>query len=110
MHEYLHQHPACWGSYFKEPGFFLYPNIYRMGLSWYIGNMWKEKPPFRFSLSHCLLFESSTWYSYWHEVPQRLYEYNPDLKLIFIVRNPIERAFSQYNMQYGFKREIHITL
>lgn len=73
--------------------------------------MWRKHPPLRFSLENDLLFESSTWYSYWPEVPQRLYEYNPDLKIIFLVRNPVERAFSQYNMllkwtkdklQYGY--------
>lgn len=98
LHEYLNQHSSCWGSLFKEPGFFLYPCVYTRGLSWYMGRMWREQPPLRYSLSRCLLFESSTWYSFWYEVPQRLFEYNPELKLIFLVRNPVERAFSQYNM------------
>ena len=98
LHEYLKQHPSCWGSFYKETGFFLYPHIFRNGYSWYMDRMWRKRPPLRFSLENDLLFESSTWYSYWPEVPQRLYEYNPDLKIIFLVRNPVERAFSQYNV------------
>ncbi len=98
LHEYLHQHPSCWGSFFKETDFFLFPSVYMKGLPWYMEYMWKECIPFRYSLSDCLLFESTTWYSYWHEVPERLFEYNPHLKFIFLVRNPIDRAYSQYNM------------
>lgn len=30
--------------------------------------------------------------------PKRIYEYNPDIKLILILRNPIDRAYSQWNM------------
>lgn len=98
LHDYLHQHPSCWGAYFKETDFFLFPNVYAKGISWYMGSMWKERIPLRYSLCNNLLFESTTWYSYWHEVPCRLFEYNPNLKFIFLVRNPIDRAYSQYNM------------
>lgn len=31
LHDYLHHHPSCWGSFFKEPGFFLYPTEYAKG-------------------------------------------------------------------------------
>lgn len=105
LHEYLAQHPSCWGSYFKETGFFLYPNMNQKGLVWYMNQVWRERLPYRFSKSNCLLFESSTWYSYWHEIPQRLYEYNPELKFIFLIRNPIERAYSQYNMLIHWSKE-----
>lgn len=105
LHEYLSQHPSCWGSYYKEPGFFLFPGIYTLGLSWYMGKLWKEETPLRYSLAQNLLFESTSWYCYWHEVPQRLFEYNPDLKLIFLIRNPIERAYSQYNMLIHWSKE-----
>lgn len=44
--------------------------------------------------------EASTSYSFLGEYPQvaeRLYSYNPDLKLIFIVRNPVDRIRSHYS-------------
>lgn len=104
LHGYLHQHPSCWGSFFKEPDFFLFPTEYMKGFPYYMENMWKEHSPYRYSLSDCLLFESTTWYSYWYEVPQRLFEYNPYLKFIFLVRNPIDRAYSQYNMLINWKK------
>ena len=74
LHDYLHHHPSCWGSFFKEPGFFLYPTEYAKGFPFFMEYMWKEYPPFRYSLSDSLLFESTTWYSYWYEVPERLFE------------------------------------
>jgi hypothetical protein len=36
---------------------------------------------------------------YWKPAAKRIFEYNPNIKLIFILRNPIERAFSQYIME-----------
>ena len=30
---------------------------------------------------------------------ERLYKHNPECKIIFIVRNPITRAYSSYNME-----------
>jgi hypothetical protein len=33
------------------------------------------------------------------EAIKRLYEHNPDCKLVFILRNPVERAYSSYNME-----------
>lgn len=36
----------------------------------------------------------------WHDsAPYRIREYNPDMKIIVILRNPIERAFSHWHME-----------
>lgn len=42
--------------------------------------------------------EATPIYMYWHEAPKRIWEYNPKMKLIVILRNPIDRAFSHWNM------------
>jgi hypothetical protein len=36
---------------------------------------------------------------YWYDAPRRIWEYNPSMKLILLLRNPIERAYSHWNMQ-----------
>ena len=36
---------------------------------------------------------------YWRAIPQRIRDYNPAMKLIVILRNPIDRAFSHWNME-----------
>lgn len=38
-------------------------------------------------------------YTYWKPAIERIYNYNPSIKLVILLRNPIERAFSHWNMQ-----------
>lgn len=49
--------------------------------------------------SHQLLGEATPIYIYWYPSPERIYEYNPKAKLIFLLRTPIERAYSNWNME-----------
>jgi len=43
--------------------------------------------------------ESTPIYMYWTPSLGRIYEYNPNMKIIAILRNPITRAFSHWNME-----------
>lgn len=43
--------------------------------------------------------EATPIYMYWYGAPRRIWEYNSKMKLIAILRNPIERAFSHWNME-----------
>jgi len=45
-----------------------------------------------------LIGESTPMYMFCYDAPRRIWEYNPDMKLILILRNPITRAFSHWNM------------
>jgi Sulfotransferase domain. len=45
-----------------------------------------------------LLGETTPIYMYWHRAVSRIQQYNPAMKLIISLRNPIERAFSHWNM------------
>lgn len=38
-------------------------------------------------------------YSYWQPAPARIKAYNPDMKLILSLRDPVDRAYSQWEMQ-----------
>jgi hypothetical protein len=44
-------------------------------------------------------------YLYWKPAMERIWKYNPKIKLIIILRNPVERAFAHWNMQRFKKRE-----
>ncbi len=48
---------------------------------------------------HIISGEATPIYMYWYAAPQRIYDYNPSLKLIVLLRNPIERAYSHWNME-----------
>ncbi|MDX1978507.1 MAG: sulfotransferase domain-containing protein [Pseudanabaenaceae cyanobacterium bins.68] len=59
--------------------------------------------------------EATPIYMYLPWIAPRLYVYNPDLKLIVLLRSPIARAFSQYQMErsrgwenLGFRRALRL--
>jgi len=45
-----------------------------------------------------LLGELTPIYLYWPEIAERLHRYNPNLKLLILLRDPVDRAISQYAM------------
>ncbi|KLV05830.1 hypothetical protein ABT56_09825 [Photobacterium aquae] len=47
------------------------------------------------------LCDATPIYSYWQDIHGDLVEYSPDAKIIFMLRDPVERAVSQYQMEYG---------
>ena len=49
--------------------------------------------------------EATPIYMYWDPAPARMARYNPALKIIVILRNPITRAYSHWNMQRQRGRE-----
>src|SRR6266487_3828267 len=44
-------------------------------------------------------------YIYWKPAMERIWKYNPKIKLLIILRNPLERAFAHWNMQRFKGRE-----
>lgn len=52
------------------------------------------------------ILDASTAYLYSQDAPEKVYDYNPRAKILVILRNPIERAYSHYTMamKYGMER------
>jgi len=48
---------------------------------------------------HHVIGEASPIYMYWETAPYRIWKYNPKMKWILALRNPVERAFSAWNME-----------
>ena len=92
LHYYLSQIDGVYGSTPKETDFFSYDGLYKRGYKYYHQNFFKG------CNKNDLLFESSVEYMYLPYVAKRLYKYNPDLKIIICLRDPVERALSAYNM------------
>lgn len=44
-------------------------------------------------------------YLYWQPAMERIRNYNPQIKLVILLRNPIDRAFAHWNMQRFKDRE-----
>jgi hypothetical protein len=54
---------------------------------------------FRPEAGHRAMGEASPIYMYWRNAPARIWNYNPEMKWILVLRNPVERAFSAWNME-----------
>lgn len=104
LHEYLHQHPQIFMSRFKEPQYFA-PHTLRWGQEWGQGNPYPEPG----AAWYLRLFadagdvkyagESSVSYSArpWVEgCERRIHAFNPHARIIYAMRDPVERALSHY--------------
>lgn len=98
---YLRKHPEIGMAEKKELHFFDQEKFFsklKMNYSKYERN-------FDFSSEKKVYGEATPIYLYWNQSCKRIWEYNPKIKLIFILRNPIERAFSHWNMEYDRNNE-----
>jgi len=89
---YLGAHPDGFVTHDKEPDFFTRPDRYAMGLGWY-------ESLFAEAGDAVACGEASTSYSKFprfHDTPQRIAEALPDVRLLYVVRHPIDRIRSQY--------------
>ena len=76
----------------KEPGFFSRDERYKKGIDFY-EDLFKEADAGQ------LTSEASTCYSRGYEfplAPKRIYDHQPDCKLVYILRNPVSRCYSDY--------------
>jgi hypothetical protein len=44
-------------------------------------------------------------YSFWEPAHARIHAYNPDMKLVLVVRDPVDRAFSHWRWRFGRGKE-----
>ncbi len=49
--------------------------------------------------SNQLWGEATPVYMYWDESPRRIWQYNPKMKIIVMLRNPVSRAYSHWAME-----------
>ncbi len=96
LYECVNEHPAAHVSTIKEVHFFCDParcdkSRRAQGLEWYLGQF--ESEP------QCTTRgEFSIDYMFYPEIAGKLHELNPDMKIIFILRDPMDRAYSAYWM------------
>lgn len=106
MYSHLSQHPSIGSALFKEIGFFEFN--YKKGLDWYkmyfplAADKYKIKKPFR---KYFLTGEATSNYIHHPKVPERIKKDFPNIKLIAMLRNPVDRAFSQWYKQVKQDRE-----
>jgi hypothetical protein len=101
---YLRQHPQVFASERKEPGFFAFEGQramftgpgdrkYNRGC---VTDLERYRQLVRLAAGNVAVGEASTVYLYSPEAPARIRRHVPDVKLLAILRNPVERAYSGY--------------
>ena len=55
--------------------------------------------------AHALWGEATPIYTYWQPSIERIHRYNPQMKIIVLLRDPIMRAFSHWRMEYIRNKE-----
>ena len=100
LYRYLEEHPCIAPNYVKEPHFF--DIYYHKGLGWYRSHFPTAVEKYyaqRFQKHDLLTGEASPYYLYHPHAAKRVAHTLPRVKLIVILRNPIDRAYSQYQHQ-----------
>jgi hypothetical protein len=93
----LRGHPGIVACRKKEPEFFSLEEQWRQRVDYYHG-LFQQRPG-------ALYFEASTSYTFYPlrllRVWDSIFDYNPRMKFIYLVRNPIERIVSAYALYYA---------
>lgn len=104
LHDLLSAHPDIFMSKIKEPCYFVKsnelkkfaPSMWNMGIS---ENHDKYFQLFENVKNEKIVGESSTLYTKFPTlsgVPEKIYNFNPDAKFIYVMRDPIERTLSHF--------------
>jgi len=104
LYHYLDQHPQIFMSPVKEPGFFALENkeINFCGpgdsqeYRYVVNDLSSYKKLFEGKANEIAIGEATTWYLYSPLAPKLIKDYVPKAKLIAVLRNPVDRAYSAF--------------
>jgi hypothetical protein len=99
LHYYLGNHPDIYMSRKKELAFFIKSQNWNKGVNWY-------KSQFKSRSKIC--GETTPGYSYFpgiKGVPEMMFSVIPEAKIIYIIRDPIERIISAYIGRFAAGKE-----
>lgn len=105
LSEYLREHPRIFMSLPKEPGYFAahlpYPRFRFARNDDEYMNLFK-----RATDDHIAVGEASAIYMYYPEAIRAIRAFNPDAKLVAMVRNPVDMVYSWHSLlQYWFEED-----
>ena len=89
LYRYVEQHPDVCMSAEKETGFFL--ENYHCGIDWLADTL------YRHYRSETAIGEATTGMMRDCKAPRRIAKHLPDVKLLFVLRNPIDRIYSHFD-------------
>jgi len=100
LYEYLDRHPQICFSEVKELHYFSFDDLYARGEKYYHEFI-------KHQTGNQVIVSSSTYLMIDRKAPERIARYNPDMKIIAILREPVARAFSgyRYAVNNGYESE-----
>ncbi len=90
----LEAHPAIYISPWKEPHYYTYVGSQQP--DWACSTFEQYAELFSKSVTETVRGEASTWYLYCEAAAEAIYEHVPQCKVIALLRDPVERAFSSW--------------
>lgn len=99
LHYYLNLHPDICMCRSKELDFFNKDENWHKGIEWYKSHFTEEAKIYGESSPNYTAFPK------WTNTPQRMFSTIPETKLIYILREPIERIISHYVHRYAVGKE-----
>jgi hypothetical protein len=112
LYYYLDQHPSIVKSSYDEIGFF--DDNFHLGLSWYRSMFTTIFTKFLIKLKtkYFMTYEVTPWYVRRPWTARRIKKIFPNIKLIIVLRNPIDRTYSHYHLstQNDEKRDFKVVI
>lgn len=100
LHAYLANHPQLHFAQRKEVHFFDQDHLFVDDPDYArYHSFWEDRD------RPGLMGEATPIYMFWQPCAERMYRYNPKFKLLLVLRNPVLRAFSNWNMEVSRGRE-----
>ena len=99
------EHPSVLPASYDEIGFF--DSNYHLGINWY-RSMFpteKEMKQVKKETNFAITGEDTPFYFWKKEAAERIFQDIPNSKIIIIFRNPVDRAYSNYNLGIRKKTE-----
>jgi hypothetical protein len=97
LYMYLQEHPAVFMSHPKEPHFFTYKHD--QWPEWATPTLAEYGQLFEPAGQALALGEASTWYLYSRHAAQAIQRQIPSVRLIALVRHPVDRAYSSFTFR-----------
>jgi hypothetical protein len=97
LYNYLVKHPGVVPGLMKEMHYF--DTHFNKGISWYRSFFPLSSTAQKLERSHqhkIITGESTPYYLFYPHAPRRMQSTIPEIKLIVLLRNPVERAYSHY--------------
>ena len=96
LHSFLSRHPDLYLPTCKELHFFDDES-----LDWRRPDYSRFHSHFSDRQTGQIAGEATPIYTYWEPSAARIHQYDPAMKLIVLLRNPVERAYSHWAMEFG---------